>query len=204
MNFFTLFSQAFFFKFLSFDYYEFFLLALDVCKDKHLSLEWAHYQDFYNTKVRSESLLLLLKKHYDNIRSRKVNSAFHRGEAHAPPHSRPNEWCISQLPIMHWQTESFPCNISIAKEYLGNFKSVNRKTWLNQTSRKFLWLPGEFCIHFIHCMKTLLLHVGLNKSIAAFLCFLAASLCYISSSCSPLENALEISRETLSWIQSRF
>ena len=39
MNFFTLFSQAFFFKFLSFDYYEFFLLALDVCKDKHLSLE---------------------------------------------------------------------------------------------------------------------------------------------------------------------
>ena len=158
----------------------------------------------YKSQRWKSAFILLLKKHYDNIRSRNVNSAFHRGEAHAPPHSRPNEWCISLLPIMHWQTQSFPCNIPIAKEYLGNFKSVNRKTWLNQTSRKFLWLPGEFCIHFIHCMKTLLLHVGLNKSIAAFLCFLAASLCYISSSCSPLENALEISRETLSWIQSRF
>ena len=159
----------------------------------------------YKSQRWKSAFILLLKKHYDNIRSRNVNSAFHRGEAHAPPHSRLNKWMV-HIPAAYYASTDriFSLQYLDSKRVFTLKLSVNRKTWLNQTSRKFLWLAGEFCIHFIHCMKTLLLHVGLNKSIAAFLCFLAASLCYISSSCSPLENALEISRETLSWIQSRF
>ena len=87
------------------------------------------------------------EKHYDNIRSRKVNSAHFI--------ARPNELCAYPLLPSLLCIDRHNLCLDRAKECLDNL-SVNRKAWLNQTSRKFLWLPREFCIHFIHCMKTLL------------------------------------------------